>query len=67
MAVPNEWASVGVALDAVAYHQSYGVLDRFAEVVPGVGGDSHDASPEREIMLLRHQAARASERRFWRR
>ncbi len=35
--------------------------------LPAIGGDRHDPSLEREIVRLRHQAARASERRFWRR
>jgi hypothetical protein len=66
IAVPDERAGVGVALDAVALHQNNMVLDWFAEVVPRVGGDRHHLSLEREIVGLRHQAARASERRFWR-
>ena len=34
VAVPNERAGVGVAFDAVAFHQDYAVKGRFAEVVP---------------------------------
>jgi len=67
IAVPDERAGVGVAFDAVAFHQDYAVLSWFAEMVPAIGGDRHHPSLEREIVLLRHQAARASERRFWRR
>lgn len=67
IAVPDERAGVSVAFDAVAFHQSYAVPDWFAEVMPRVGGDRHHPSLERQIVLLRHQAARASERRFWRR
>jgi hypothetical protein len=66
IAVPDERAGVGVALDAVALHQNDMVLDWFAEVVPRVGGDRRHLSLKREIVRLRHQAARASERRFWR-
>jgi hypothetical protein len=66
IAVPDERAGVGVALDAVAFHEYNAVLERFAEV-PRIGGDRRDLSLEREIVRLRHQAARASERRFWRR
>ena len=64
IAVPDERAGVGVAFDAMAFHQNDAVLDRFAEVVPRVGGDRRHLSLEREIVRLRHQAARASERRF---
>jgi hypothetical protein len=64
--VSDERAGVGVALDAVALHQNDAILDRFAEVVPRVGGDRRHLSLKREIVRLRHQAARASERRFWR-
>ncbi|WP_210191537.1 hypothetical protein, partial [Bradyrhizobium guangdongense] len=67
IAVPNERAGVGVAFDAVAFHQDYAVLSWFAEVVPAIGSDRNDPALERQIVLLRHQAARASERRFWRR
>lgn len=66
-AVPDERASVGVSFHAMPFHQLNAVPARFAEVVPAVGGDSHYPSLEREIVPLRHQAARASERRFWRR
>lgn len=34
VAVPNARAGVGVAFDAVAFHQDYAVKGRFAEVVP---------------------------------
>jgi len=64
--VLDERAGVGVALDAVALHQNDSILDRFAEVVPGAGGDRRHLSLKRAIVRLRHQAARASERRFWR-
>jgi hypothetical protein len=37
IAVPDERAGVGVALDAVAFHQNDALLDWFAEVVPRVG------------------------------
>ena len=67
IAVPDERAGVGVALDAVAFHQYNAVLERFAEVVRRIGGDRDHPFLEREIVVLRHQAARASERRFWRR
>ena len=66
IAVPDERAGVGVAFDAMAFHQDYAVADGFAEVVPGIRGDRHHPSLEREIMRLRHQAARGSERRFCR-
>ena len=65
-AVPDERTGVGVALDAVALHQNDMVLDRFAEAVPAIGRDRRHLSLKREIVRLRHQAARASERRFWR-
>jgi hypothetical protein len=55
---------VGIAFDAVAFHQDYAVLGRFGEVVPAIGGDRHHLSLEREVVRMRHQAARASERRF---
>lgn len=67
IAVADERAGVAVALDAVACHQDYALLDPFAEMVPAIGGDRHHPSVEREMVRLRHQAARASERRFWRR
>jgi hypothetical protein len=66
IAMADKRAGVGVAFDAMAFHQDYAVPDWFAEVVPGVGGDRHP-SLQREFLLLRHQAARASERRLWRR
>jgi hypothetical protein len=66
IAVPDERTGVGVAFDAVARHQNDAILDRFAEVVPRVRGDRRHLSLEREIVRLRHQAAQASERRFWR-
>ena len=64
--MPDERAGVGVTFDAVAFHQGYAAPSWFAEVVPAIGGDRHHPPFEREILLLRHQAARASERRFWR-
>lgn len=66
IAVPYERAGVGVAFDAVTFHQDYALLSWFAELVPAIGGDRHYPSSQREILLL-HQAARARERRFWRR
>lgn len=67
IAVPHEGTGMGVAFDAVAFHQEYAVLCRLAEVVPAIGGDRHHPSLERQIVATRRQAARASERRFWRR
>ncbi|MCC8976024.1 hypothetical protein H8B01_37620, partial [Bradyrhizobium sp. Cham227] len=67
IAVPDERAGVSVAFDALAFHQDYAVPSWFAEVVPAIGSDRYYPSLQREILLLRHQAARASERRFWRR
>jgi hypothetical protein len=46
IAVSDERASVGVAFDAVAFHQDYALLSRFAEVVPAIGGDRHHPSPQ---------------------
>ncbi|MBW7974161.1 hypothetical protein [Bradyrhizobium sp. BR 10289] len=67
IAVSDERAGVNVAFYAVAFHQDYALLSWFAEVMPAIGGDRHDPALERRIVALRHQAARASERRFWRR
>jgi hypothetical protein len=64
--MPDKRTCVCVAFDAMAFHQDYAVKGRFAEVVPAIGGDRHHPSLEREI-VRRHQAALASERRFWRR
>ena len=50
----------------MALDQNDAILDRFAEMVPRVGGDRRHLPLKREIVRLRHQAARASERRFWR-
>ena len=66
IAVPDERAGVGVAFDAMAFHQDYALLSWFAEVVPAISCDRHDPARERQIVPLRHQAARGSERRFWR-
>lgn len=65
--MPDKRAGVGVSFHAMAFHQCNEVPGRFAEVVPAVGSDSHQPSLDREIVRLRHQAARANERRFWRR
>ena len=54
---PNECAGVGVAFDAMPFHEDYPVLRRLAEAVLAIGRDSHHRSFEREIMLLRHLAA----------
>ncbi|WP_453945080.1 hypothetical protein [Bradyrhizobium sp. USDA 372] len=67
IAVSNEGASVGVAFDSVAFQQHDPVPGRLAEVVPAIGGDRNHPSLHREIVPGRHQAARESERRFWRR
>jgi hypothetical protein len=67
IAMANEGAGVGVAFDAVAFHQNYAVLRRFGEMVPAIGGDRHHPPLERQIVRPPHQAARASERRFLRR
>lgn len=64
--MPDERAGVGVAFYAVAFHQNYAVLLRFAEMLPAIGGDPHHPL-QQEIVGRQHQAARASERRFWRR
>ncbi|WP_248890131.1 hypothetical protein [Bradyrhizobium japonicum] len=58
---------MSVAFDAVTFRQDNAVLSWFAEVVTAIGGDRHDTPLERQIVPLRHHAARASERRFWRR
>lgn len=60
IAVPNERAGVSVAFDAVPSHQDYAVPSWFAKVVPAIGGERHYPSLQREILLLLHQAARAS-------
>jgi hypothetical protein len=62
--VLDECAGVGIAFDAMAFHQDYVVQGWFAEVMSAIGGDRHHRSFEREIVRLRHQAARVSERRF---
>ncbi|MCS3893370.1 hypothetical protein M2171_002503 [Bradyrhizobium japonicum USDA 38] len=46
IAVPDERAGVGVAFDAVAFHQDYVLLSWLAEVVPAIGGDRHHPSPD---------------------
>ena len=66
IAMPDERAGVGVAFDAVALHQDDAILQRFAEVVPRVGGHRRHLSLECEVVRLAHQAARANERRLWR-
>nr|WP_312015834.1 hypothetical protein [Bradyrhizobium liaoningense] len=66
IAVPDERAGVGITFHAMAFHQHYVVLCRFAEVVPAISGDRHHPSFEREVVRVRHQAALASERRFCR-
>ncbi|MCP1754067.1 MULTISPECIES: hypothetical protein [Bradyrhizobium] len=43
---------MGVAFDALAFHQDYAVLSWFAEVVPAIGGDRHDPPLERQIVPL---------------
>jgi hypothetical protein len=65
--VPDEWAGVGVALDAVAFHQHDPILRGLAEVVTAIGGNCDHCALQGERVRLRHQAARANERRFWRR
>ncbi|MCA1393384.1 hypothetical protein I6F20_30580 [Bradyrhizobium sp. IC3123] len=52
--VPDERTGVGVAFDAVAFHQDYAVPSWFAEVMPSIGRDRHHPSLQREILLLRH-------------
>jgi hypothetical protein len=39
--VPDERVGVRIAFYAVAFHQDYAVLDRFAETVPAIGGNRH--------------------------
>ncbi|WOH60224.1 hypothetical protein [Bradyrhizobium sp. BWC-3-1] len=63
----DERAGVGVAFDAMAFHQHDPVLRRFAEVVIAIGGNCDHGALQREAVPLLHQAARANERRFWRR
>lgn len=46
IAVPDERASVGVAFDAIAFHQDYAVPSWFAEVVPAISGHRHHPSPQ---------------------
>ncbi|WP_346731585.1 hypothetical protein [Bradyrhizobium sp. 168] len=65
--MPDERAGVGVGFDPMAFHKHDPILRRFAEVVTAVGGNCDHRALQREAVLLRHQAARASERRFWRR
>ncbi|WP_377828871.1 hypothetical protein ACFKHW_00065 [Bradyrhizobium lupini] len=67
IAVPDESAGVGVAFDAMSFHQHDPVLRRFAEVVTAIGGNCDDGALQREAVPLLRQAARANERRFWRR
>jgi len=62
----DERAGVSIAFDTVAFHKDYALLSWFAEVVPAIGGDRHHPPLECQIVPLQHQAARASERRFWR-
>lgn len=64
IAVADVRARVGVAFDAVAFHQDYAVPSWFAEVVSAIGGDRHHPPLQQKIVRLQHQAARASERRF---
>ncbi|MCK1316581.1 MULTISPECIES: hypothetical protein [unclassified Bradyrhizobium] len=65
--MPDERDGVGVTVDAMAFHKDYAVPDRFAEVVTAIGGNCDHDALQRERVRLRHQAARANERRFWRR
>ena len=63
----DERAGVGVAFDTMAFHQHDPILRRFAEVVTAIGRDRDHRALQRERVRLLHQAARANERRFWRR
>jgi hypothetical protein len=63
--VPDELAGVGVAFDAMAFHQHDPVLRWFAEVVTAIGGNCDHSALQGERGRLRHYAARANERRFW--
>ena len=65
IAMPDELAGVGVALDTMAFHQHDPIPRRLAEAVTAIGGDRDHGTLHRE--RVRHQAARTNERRFWRR
>ena len=67
IAMPDKLAGVGVVFDTMAFHQHDPVLRRFAELVTAIGGDRDHRALHRESARLCHQAARANERRFWRR
>jgi len=51
----------------VAFYQNDLIPWRLSELVAAIGSYRDHPSLEREIVRPRHQAARASERRFWRR
>lgn len=59
----DERASVGVAFDAAGFDQHDPIPRRLAEAGLAIGGDRNHPSLEREVVLVRHQAALASERR----
>ena len=54
IAMRDERAGVGVAFDAVAFHQHYAVLARFAEVVPAISSNRDHSSLRRERGRQRH-------------
>jgi hypothetical protein len=67
LTVPDEGAGLGVAFDAMAFRQHNPILRRLAEAVTAISGNRDHGALQREAVPLRHQAARANERRFWRR
>ncbi|MBB4264178.1 hypothetical protein GGD64_008250 [Bradyrhizobium sp. CIR3A] len=67
VSVPDKRTGVGVTFDTMAFHQNDLIPWRLAEVVPAIGSHRNHPSLKRKVVRVRHQAARASERRFWRR
>ncbi|MGY4629860.1 hypothetical protein ACVWY3_007616 [Bradyrhizobium sp. USDA 4486] len=67
VSVPDKRTGVGVTFDTMAFHQNDLIPWRLAEVVPAIGSHRNHPSLKRKVERVRHQAARASERRFWRR
>ncbi|WP_407123395.1 hypothetical protein [Bradyrhizobium sp. STM 3561] len=63
--ISNCRTGVGVAFDTVAFHQNDLIPWRLSEVVTAIGSHRNHPSLARKVERVRHQAARASERRFW--
>lgn len=51
----------------MTFHQNDLIPWHFAEVVTAIRGDRSHNALQRERVRRRHQAARANQRRFWRR